>query len=168
MTEYLEDCDNLIIQVLAEFSIFIYTLSKDSQNSRMLHNVIIESRRLHIRVLEDFFSAKRKNKDDIIFSDLIENTNRFTPPPALDSNVRTLINKHTAHLSKKRGKLSDCSETEMNFYSEYIRAIGDYITVLDENINPKYKDDYYASDARELRNTIILQLMEFYTINSKG
>lgn len=60
MAEYLEELDNELGQVFAEFATFLYVTLYDSNSNKMLHNIFPESRRVHIRTLCDFFSNTKK------------------------------------------------------------------------------------------------------------
>ena len=73
MAEYLEELDNELGQVFAEFSTFLYVTLYDSKSNKMLHNIFLESRRVHIRTLCDFFSNTKnvKHPDDLIYKDFL-------------------------------------------------------------------------------------------------
>ena len=46
MEEFLEDYDNPIMQVFAEFATFLYVVQYDCKTNKMLHNIMLESKKI--------------------------------------------------------------------------------------------------------------------------
>lgn len=106
MAEYLEELDNELGQVFAEFATFLYVTLYDSNSNKMLHNIFLESRRVHIRTSCDFFfnTKKARYPADLIYRDFLSVEKDLSVE--MDDTLRTFINKSTAHLSKKRGQFA--------------------------------------------------------------
>lgn len=127
---YLEGNENQLVHIFYEFYIFLYLLNHDSKECQELHNVLEESRRIHARCVVNFFvKNKKRYKDDLIVSDIVEQKYllEYIFPKEKYQNALDIINKSTAHLT-----LTSCKE---NFYTKekeeeckkFYVAIAEYI-----------------------------------------
>ena len=71
----------------------------------MVRHMALDCMYLRARVLSDFFSDTKNKKypDDLIYVDIV---NVKIPTVSIDNDTRDYINKGTAHISLRRGKLS--------------------------------------------------------------
>lgn len=149
MEEFLEDFDNPIMQVFAEFATFLYVVQYDCKTNKMLHNIMLESKKIHIRALCEFFSNKRKFDDDLIYKDFIISDEDLSV--SISSELKQFINKSLAHISKKRGKQEVPKNEFIQLQKDLIKAINRFTGEIDRNIKTEYKqylDDSQVQDAR--------------------
>ena len=167
MEEYLENDKNLLVQVFAEFITFLYLTLYDSKSNKMLHNIFLESKRIHIRELSDFFSSDEKirQKDDLSSSYFLA-----TPIPLdvqISSNLRKQINKGTAHLTKKRGTFSVPNRDYIEASKNIIQSINRFMKELDcGNMSAKCIQAIKETNAVELQQVIRKHLVEVSIINA--
>ena len=159
MAEYLEDFDNELGQVFAEFSSFLYVTKHDCKNNKMLHNIMLDSKRVYIRTLCDFFSNTKPNSDDLIYKDFLKENLDLSVK--IDKNLRIFINKSTAHLSKKRGKFLLQDDDILPISKELIKAIKRFVReAKNGNLLDEYKKQLLDQDVQYLLRTIEWQLVE--------
>lgn len=60
MTDYLEDYSNPFIQIFHEFNMFLFTAQYECTSNKMLSNVMLNIKRIHIRALCEFFRTKEQ------------------------------------------------------------------------------------------------------------
>jgi hypothetical protein len=113
----------------------------------MLHNIFLESRRVHIRTLCDFFSNTKnvKHPDDLIYKDfLMVNTDLSVK---MDDKLRAFINKSTAHLTKKRGQFSLKDDDILQVSKDLIKAINRFMREIENgNLCDDYKEKLLDKD----------------------
>lgn len=167
MEKHLEDDKNLLVQVFAEFITFLYLTLCDSKDNKMLHNIFLESKRIHIRALSDFFSSneKMRRKGDLSSSYFL------AAPIPLDvqvsSNLRDQINKETAHLTEKRGTLSVSDQDYIEASTTIIQSINRFMKELDcGNMSEECAQAIKETNATELRQVIRKLLVEISIINA--
>lgn len=153
MEEFLEDYDNPIMQVFAEFATFLYVVRYDCKTNKMLHNIMLESKKIHIRALCEFFSNTKEYKDDLIYRDFIITDKDLSVP--ISDELRRFINKSLAHISKKRGKQEVPKNEFIQVQNNLIKAIDMFMYDIDRNIKTEYKQYLDDSQVQEVRNTII-------------
>lgn len=169
MAEYLEELDNELGQVFAEFATFLYVTLYDSKSNKMLHNILLESRRVHIRTLCDFFSNAKiaKYPDDLIYKDFLSVDTDLSVQ--MDNTLRDFINKSTAHLTKKRGRFSLKDDDIMQISKDLIKAINGFMSAIEDG---KLRDDYREKllnhDVQEMKQAIYTQLLKVILVNAQG
>lgn len=164
MTDILENNTNLWVHLFAEFETFIYVTIFDPRDDELLRKVFLESKRIHIRMLYDFFSNNRTKKDDLICSDLL-----FRPidlKANISENLRQLINKNTAHLTSKMGTIDVADSDYIDAIKSIIISIDRFIKELDHsNINEEYKNDLNDEDAVDLKKIVVMMIRRFADLN---
>lgn len=166
MSRFLEDNDNIFVQVFAEFSIFLYLTLFDAKVDTMLHNVMFDSKKIHIRTLSAFFSNQGKYPDDLIYTDLLATPRDLHVD--VPGNLNTFINKSTAHLSKKRGKISFSDQDFVLISERLIKAIYDFLKELDSgNINDNYKKYWLDQTAIDLKNSLYAKIIKIVLLNDQ-
>lgn len=145
LSNFIEDTDNPIIQVLQEFLTFLYLVEHDSKENEMLHNIFQIVMKLEMRTLLYFFSNERKDEDDYIYTDFIVNAEDLSVE--LPNNaLRRFINKNTMHLSKKRGKLTVPTTDLTNTRDSLIKSINRFTEALATNLSGEFVA--YSTDER--------------------
>ena len=180
MGEYLENNGNLLVQVFAEFQTFLYLVQVDARNNEMLHKILLESKRIHIRVLCDFFSnsannindtsdakcscqSKRK-QDDLYSADFVPN---IPFDVKISSRLRQLISKGTAHLTRKRGSISVPDSDYIDACCSIIGAINRFMKELDRgNMSDLCRREIEDADAVALRQAIQAMLIRVMISNA--
>lgn len=168
MSDCLEDFDNELGQVFAEFSMFLYLVTYDSKNDPMLHNVIMNSQCTCIRTLSEFFTDKRKDDDDIIYSDFLKKPAKANLVVNFPKEVRVFINKNTAHLSKKRGKKAVPQEAYIEAKTKIVRSINRFIgELIDGNIKHEYVQQFEDEKVAKLKSIVLTQILNIGIINAE-
>lgn len=180
MGEYLENKENLLVQVFAEFETFLYLVQIDTHSNELLHKVLLGSKGIHIRMLCDFFStstndasgksdagckSKKKHYDDDLHS------TDFVPDVVFDvqisSELRKQISKGVAHLTKQRGTIWVPASDYINACCNIIGAINRFMRELDKgNMTDLCKQEMEDADAIALRQIIRKMLIETVLLNA--
>lgn len=169
MAEYLEELDNELGQVFAEFATFLYVTLYDSNSNKMLHNIFLESRRVHIRTLCDFFSNTKKARypDDLIYRDFLSVEKNLSVE--MDDTLRTFINKSTAHLPKKRGQFALQDDDIRQISKDLIKAINCFMREIDNgNLCDAYKENLADKDVQDMKRAIYTELLKVVIVNAQG
>ncbi len=163
MEDFLEDNANLWVQVFAEFETFIY-VSMFEANNEMLRKIFLESKRIHIRMLYDFFSNHRIKEDDLISSDLLSRPVDLSA--SISGNLRILINKSTAHLTLARGTISVPDSDYIDAIKSIFISICHFIKEIDQgNVNETYKEDLNDKNVMGLKWTVKRLIHRFTDLN---
>ena len=163
MEDFLEDNANLWVQVFAEFETFIY-VSMFEANNEMLRKIFLESKRIHIRMLYDFFSNHRIKEDDLISSDLLSRPVDLSA--SISGNLRILINKSTAHLTLARGTISVPDSDYIDAIKSIFISICHFIKEIDQgNVNETYKEDLNDKNVMDLKWTVKRLIHRFADLN---
>lgn len=169
MSTYLEDYNNPFIQIFHEFHIFLFTAQYDCKSNKMLSNVILDSKKIHIRALCEFFSNQRNTKDDFIYKDFISSSTDLSVD--IDKTLRTFINKNTAHISKQRGNgtINVPDGEFLKVQQALIKSINRFIGELDNHVCDKYKDLYNEKDVQNIKSSVLTQILKITLYNvSRG
>lgn len=165
MCWFLENNKNLIVQVFSEFYIFLFLVHYDCNDNKMLHNALLDSKKIHIRSLCDFFSNSKKKKDDLIYKDfIISDVDLSVSEPV---KVRTFINKSTAHISRKRGQMKFPEEEFLVVTKALIRSINSFIREMDYHLNLDYSEEYYDQEVQQMKSNILWQIVAIVLDNAK-
>lgn len=174
MGEYLENKENLLVQVFAEFETFLYLVQIDTHSNELLHKVLLGSKGIHIRMLCDFFStgtndAERKSKKKHYDDDL--HSTDFVPDVVFDvqisSELRKQISKGVAHLTKQRGTIWVPASDYIDACCSIIGAINRFMRELDKgNMTDLCKREMEDADAIALRQIIRKMLIETVLLNA--
>ena len=169
MTEYLEETNNILLQVYYEFAVFLY-LAQTKSSNRYIHNIMVDSMRIHMRVLADFFSTKednRKNKSDLLCSDLLDSSHSISIN--LSPRIRKYINKNTTHFTRERGKVTISDQEFSDAVSDIVSAIYKFVSLVNEG---NLKKDYFAllddKAIKEIRSDVNIKLLYFYLRNNNS
>lgn len=165
MTKFLEDENNPIIQIFAEFATFLYLVEFDSKGNKMLHNIMLESKKIHIRSLCDFFTDKRSHNDNYIYKDFISSD--VDLKITISKEMRDFINKSTAHISKKRGSLEIEKDEFMRMIRELIKTINLFMAELDKSVNNEYREYLENETAQKQRKDIIASIIRIVISNGQ-
>lgn len=104
MSGYVEDNNNTVFQIFDEFTEFLNCVYYfNESNDKHIRNMALSSMRFHVRAIADFFGDKKHKDDDLIYTDVIDTNEKSSI--TISEDMRTFINKSTAHITKKRGKL---------------------------------------------------------------
>lgn len=164
MSEYLENYDNLFVQIFNEFYTFLYVVQYDCKSNLTLHNVMLDSKKIHIRALCDFFSNQRKQDDDLIYTDFINSQVDLSVQKTTD--LKRFINKSTAHISKKRGTLKFPEKDFLDVTKALICRINRYIAELDKNLKREYKVLYDDEKVQKMRKNVLTQVLAVAVYNA--
>lgn len=168
MSEYLEEFNNELGQIFAEFSMFLYLVTYDSKKDLMLHNVFMTSQCTCMRTLSDFFADNKKYVDDLIYSDILATSENIDICVNLSDDTRKFINKSTAHLSKSRGTISVSQDEYIEARKMIIYSINRFIRELQSgNIKPEYKQQFTDEKVSKLMKTVINQILKVAVINTQ-
>lgn len=153
MGKYVEDTDNLVFQAFSEFNeyliaMYLFHTSKDKK----ICNISLTALRLHSRAIAAFFQKSRKYKDDLLYLDLINTEKDYSI--AIPEDVKTYINKTTAHISKKRGKIELSDIVFFEYQKSILFAIKNYMEEFEKSLKPEYKNDYSSQDVNILEKLI--------------
>ena len=180
MGEYLENKENSLVQVFAEFETFLYLIRTDAHNNALLSKILLESKRIHIRMLCDFFSTgtndvgsesdtecKKKKKHD---DDDLHSTD-FIPGVAFDvqisSALRKEISKGTAHLTRQRGTICVPKTDYIDACCSIMGAINRFMREIDKgNMTDLCRRELEDADAAALRTIILRFLIEDELLNA--
>ena len=165
MEKYLDNYDNPIAQILNEFLMFLFVIQHDCKSNKMLHNVLIESQKIHTRALCEFFLEERKYRDDIIYKDLI--TSKIDLTVSMNNNVRDFINKSSAHISRQRGKIKIPHKEFKDLQKGLIKSINLFINEMDCNLKSNYVDYYRNEDVQKMRMNVLTQILTVVTRNAQ-
>lgn len=104
---------------------------------------------LRARVLSDFFSDTKNKKypDDLIYTDIV---NVNIPTVSIDNDTRDYINKGTAHISLKRGKLLFDNTNFFNVIKDLVIAINSFLDALKNDIKTEFKGKFQGEDIEEI------------------
>lgn len=164
MPEYIEEFDNLLGQVFWEFSSFLYLCYNDFKNNEMLHSILKSSERIHVRSLVCFFSDTKKQSDDLIYLDILKETNPFNIE--ISKELRVFLNKNTAHLSRKRGKLEYPDDEYIEVKKTLVKTIYRFIKELDNgNIKPEFQKQLDNETVKSLKTSVLIHIVKIKSIN---
>lgn len=156
---YLEGNENELVHIFYEFYIFLYLLNHDSKECQELHNIIEDARRLHSRVIMDFFSDTGKN-DDIVVKNIVKDNvvSSYLFDKEKYSDIRTMINKATAHLTEASCKSTiypdGLEEKCKEFYVELVKMITNFTGSIDTIIKSELKAKLQDNNVCNLINNI--------------
>ena len=157
MEEFLEDYDNPILQVFAEFATFLYVVRYDCKTNKMLHNIMLESKKIHIRALCEFFSNTKEYKDDLIYRDFIITDKDLSVP--ISDELRRFINKSLAHISKKRGRQKFPEGEFIKVQMDLIKSISRFMSEIDRNIKLEYRKYLIDSQVQDVLTGILKSII---------
>lgn len=164
MEEFLEDYDNPIMQVFAEFATFLYVVQYDCKTNKMLHNIMLESKKIHIRSLCEFFSNTKRNKDDFIYRDFIITDKDLSI--SVSDELRRFIDKSLAHISKKRGRQKFSEDEFIKVQMDLIKSINRFMGEISKNIKPGYKQYLDDNNVQDVRTSILTSITKIFISNS--
>lgn len=159
--EYLEDYNNILVQIFCVFSAFLYVTSHDSKQN-YTHNVFVDIQRIYVRALTDFFSLARHRDDDVLYTDIIETD--YDLSISCSHELRTFINKQTAHITTKRGNMYFNEDEYKNVICRIIRSIRIFSEILSDKIKPDYLF-LLNEDIEKMNTSLSLQLAKFILNN---
>ncbi len=165
MEEFLEDYENPIMQVFAEFAAFLYVVKYDCKTNKMLHNIMLESKKIHIRALCEFFSNSKRNKDDFIYRDFIITDKDLSVP--ISDELRRFINKSLAHISKKRGKQKFPEGELIKVQMDLIKSINRFMEEISKNIKTEYEQYLDDNNVREVRTSILKAIIKISELHAQ-
>lgn len=115
----------------------------------MVRHMALDCMYLRARVLSDFFSNNKNKKypDDLIYTDIV---NVKIPTVSIDNDTRDYINKGTAHISLRRGKLSFDNTSFFNVIKNLVIAIHSFLNALKDDIKTEFKDKLQGEDIEEI------------------
>ena len=166
MGEYLEGNDNIFVHIFYEFLTFLYLIQYDCKTNKMLHNIMLDSKKIRIRALCDFFSEERKKKGDMIYTDFIISDMDLCV--ALPTNLRTFINKETAHITEMRGKLDVPNDELIETIKSIVSSINSFIGELDRNIKSEYKQCYQDNEMQKIRQNTLTAILKLVIYNDNN
>lgn len=148
---YLEGNENQLVHIFYEFYIFLYLLNHDSKECQELHNVLEDARRLHSRVIMDFFSDTKKKSDDIIVTDIVNDgfKSKYLFSNKAYDDIRTMINKTTAHLTEASCKSTvypdgleeRCKELDVELVKIILEFTKNIEKIIENDLKAKLQDD---------------------------
>lgn len=106
----------------------------------------LSSMRFHVRAIADFFGDKKHKDDDLIYTDVIDTNEKSSI--TISEDMRTFINKSTAHITKKRGKLSLDNNGYYNILRQLVLAIKDFIDKCETSLKTEYQSDFQSEDVK--------------------
>lgn len=161
--EYLEFFDNELGQVFAEFDTFLYLSYNDFTKTRILHNILRVSERIYLRSLAKFFSDTDSQSDDLKYKDFL--LNFVDLKVEMPDKVRVFINKSSAHLTKKRGKIGYPDKEFKEFRNELIDRIERFMNEVDSgNLKSKYVNQLNHPTVISLKNGVCSRISERKTL----
>lgn len=98
----------------------------------------------HVQAIIDFFKLDRSDKDDLIYTDIIDTKDNLSIKMSKD--MRTFINKSTAYISKKRGTLSFDNKEYYELMKQLVMSIKDFMDRCETSLKPEYQSDYQLED----------------------
>jgi len=170
---------NIFDHIFYEIEMFLYTFS-DSNIKNLnvyLKNAVMESNRIHLRNLFDFFRKEKRYDDDIIISDLISNAGTLRKIENVEDKFKNLvkeckevIDKLTAHLTLKRiNKSKDFMEkcNPKEYFDSIIENLRIFFDALEKNeMKEEYKKDFENADIQKRFNAL-KNYMSKYEQNKK-
>ena len=157
---------NIFDHIFYEIEMFLYTFS-DSNIKNLnvyLKNAVMESNRIHLRNLFDFFRKEKRYVDDIILCDILSNADTINKIENVEDKHKDLvkdckkaINKLTAHLSHLRVEKSE--DFMKNFYPELDNSIIENIRIFFDaleksEMKEEYKKDFENADIQKRFNAL--------------
>ena len=106
----------------------------------------LSSMRFHVRAIADFFGDKKHKDDDLIYTDVIDTNEKSSI--TISEDMRTFINKSTAHITKKRGKLPLDSNGYYNILRQLVLEIKDFIDKCETSLKTEYQSDFQSEDVK--------------------
>ena len=164
MEDYIDDYDNQLAHVFAEFVYFLYVSLYDFKKNKMLHNIMVDTKRIHIRTLADFFSEEKKDPDDLIYKDfLLASPDLHIEWP---KGLKRFINKSTAHLSQKRGRI-EMPDGFVQISKDIIKSIYRFMEEINRgNIKPEFKKALSEETAKEIQQSINILVLKISVVNA--
>ena len=164
MEKYLECYNNPLIQLLHEFDMFLYVIYHDAKNNHYLNNVFNDSRRIHLRVLIDFFNNKKnqRSNDDLCCKDFLQGQQDLRVNA--DKDLIKFINKDTFHFTAVRGAYMQSFDPTQWFVcvsKQLIKRISKFLDLMDTSLTKEYKC-FLSPDVQKLRSAIMAKII---TIN---
>lgn len=145
---------------MSEFHAFLFTLNYSSEN-KWVHNALLDSQRLHMRAILFFFSHNKKtHSDDLQYFDILDSQYKELEID-YDNVLRDFINKQTAHITKRRGKLNFSEEKYIETRDLVVTAIENFLTLIPTNIRPEYKKYLNSDDTQKALGAVNVQLITF-------
>ncbi len=159
MSEYVEDNNNLVFQVYDEFTELLNCIYYfHTSNEKHIKNIALSAMRFHVRAIIDFFKPNRSNKDDLIYTDIIDTTDNLSIQ--MSENMRIFINKSTAHISKKRGSLSFDNKEYFGLMKQLVMSIKDFMDRCETSLKSEYQSDYQLEDVEIQKAFIAKRLLQ--------
>lgn len=163
MDVYLESYDNPVMQIFAEFDMFLYVITHTCTTNRYLQNAINDSRRIHIRALIHFFNNTGKKNDDLFSKNFLASDHFGELSISLDKiDIIPFINKYTAHITKERGKIKKDDNIDTWFTDisrELVTRINKFIRLLDCDVNPIYAEQYHSEDVQIVKSSVLSKII---------
>ena len=159
MADCLESYNNPLIQILAEFDMFLFVISHRFQNNGYLNNALTNNRRICIRVLCDFFNNKQFRRDDLCCKDFLGEEHDLSVE--VDEELFDFLNKNTFHFTTARGTYDDSDKLDSWFVAiskQLIKRIEKFLSLMDTAMSEKYKE-CICDDVTKLRNAINAKLI---------
>ncbi len=153
MGKFVEDTDNIVFQLFNEFNeylnaMYVFHTSKE----KIIRNLALTAIRLHSRVIAAFFQKEGAFKDDLLYIDLLDTSDDLSL--TVPDEVNRFINKTTAHISKKRGKIQLSDDVFFEYEKKILIAIKDFMDMSEELLKQKYKSDYFSEDVIVVKKLI--------------
>ncbi len=161
MSEYVEDSSNTIFQVFNEFAEFLNCIYFfHMSDNKHIKNMALNSMRSHVRAISDFFLKTNdgKYKDDLRYVDILNTTDDLSISVSVD--IRTFINKSTAHISKKRGTLSFDNKEYYDLVKQMILTIRDFMDRCETSLKTEYQSDFQSEDVKIQKDFINKRLAQ--------
>lgn len=159
MSGYVEDNNNIVFQAFDEFAGLLNCIYFFHTNSdKHIKNIALSAMRSHVRAIIDFFKLDRSDKDDLIYTDIIDTKDDLSIKMSKD--MRTFINKSTAHISKKRGTLSFDNKEYYELMKQLVVSIKDFMDRCETSLKPEYQNDFQTEDVKVLKEFIQKRLVQ--------
>lgn len=161
MSEYVEDSSNTIYQVFNEFAEFLNCIYYfHTSDNKHIKNMALNSMRSHVRAISDFFLNTNDGKyiDDLRYLDILDTSDDLSI--SVSSDIRTFINKSTAHISKKRGSLSFDNKTYYDLINQMVFTIKEFMDRCETSLKPEYQNDFQTEDVKVLKEFIQKRLVQ--------
>ena len=168
MEKYLECYNNPLIQLLHEFDMFLYVIYHDAKNNQYLNNVFNDSRRIHLRVLIDFFNNKKNHKsnDDLCCEDFLQGQQDLSVNA--DKDLIKFINKDTFHFTAVRGAYMQSFDPTQWFVcvsKQLIKRIHQFLALMDTSLAENYKA-FFCPEVEKLRSAILAKIIKINLISA--
>lgn len=153
MSSYVDDNNNAIFQVFNEFAEFLNCIYFfHASDNKHIKNIALNAMRSHVRAIADFFQPQRKDKDDLIYTDFVNTTENLSIN--ISSDIRTFINKSTAHISRKRGNLTFDNKDFFDLLKSLLTSIESFMDRCDDSLKSEYVNDYQVEEVEILKELI--------------